>query len=201
MTSLTKDQVKKIYSGKIKNWEELGGPDEPIYAISREQGSGTRDTFLEDIFGSKKAETPGVRTYSSSNSEVNVAIVGSNVAIGYLGYSYSEGGNLRAVKLDNVEISPQTIKDKTYPLARTLYLVTFGNPKPGAQAYMDFIKRSEGQKIAKENGFIPIETSTIQQGIQQNLTVRKERKRLQRRSNCLNLRLDLSGLSSYPICP
>jgi phosphate transport system substrate-binding protein len=173
ITSLTKDQVKKIYSGEIKNWKELGGPDEPIYAISREQGSGTRDTFLEDIFGSKKVETLGVRTYSSSNSEVKVAIVGSNVAIGYLGYSYSEGGNLIAVKLDNIEISPQTIKDKNYPLARTLYLVTFGNPIPGAQAYMDFVKGPEGQKIAKENGFIPIETPAIQQVSLQNLTAEK----------------------------
>jgi phosphate transport system substrate-binding protein len=173
ITSLTKDQVKKIYSGEIKNWKELGGPDEPIYAISREQGSGTRDTFLEDIFGSKKVETLGVRTYSSSNSEVKVAIVGSNVAIGYLGYSYSEGGNLIAVKLDNIEIGPQTIKDKNYPLARTLYLVTFGNPIPGAQAYMDFVKGPEGQKIAKENGFIPIETPAIQQVSLQNLTAEK----------------------------
>jgi ABC-type phosphate transport system substrate-binding protein len=72
------------------------------------------------------------------------------------------GGNLRAVKIDNIEISPQTIKDKTYPLARTLYLVTFGNPKPGAQAYMDFVKGSEGQKIAEENGFIPVEAPAIQ---------------------------------------
>jgi phosphate transport system substrate-binding protein len=173
ITDLTKDQVKKIYSGEIKNWKDLGGPDEPIYVISREQGSGTRDTFLEDIFGSKKAETPGVNTYASSNSEVKTAIVGSSKAIGYLGYSYSEGGNLRAVKLDNIEINPQTIKAKTYPLARTLFLVTFGNPKPGAQAYIDFVKGSEGQKIAKENGFIPVESPTTQQAGQQNLTSEK----------------------------
>jgi phosphate transport system substrate-binding protein len=173
VTSLTRDQVKKIYSGEIKNWKEVGGPDEPIYAISREQGSGTRDTFLEDVFGSKKAETLGVRTYSSSSSEVKVAIVGSDNAIGYLGYSYSEGGNLRAVKLDSIEISPQTIKDKTYPLARTLYLVTFGNPKAGAQAYMDFVKGPEGQKIAKENGFIPHEAPAIKQAGLQDLMAEK----------------------------
>jgi len=170
ITSLTKDQVKQIYSGEIKNWKELGGPDEPIYAISREQGSGTRDTFLEDIFGSKKAETPGVSTYSSSNSEVKVAIVGSNNAIGYLGYSYSDGEKLRAVKLDDIEITPQTIRDKTYPLARTLYLDTFGDPKPGAQAYIDFVKGPEGQKIAEENGFIPNEVSSVQRANLHNVT-------------------------------
>jgi len=58
VTSITKDQVKKIYSGEITNWKDLGGPDEEILVVAREMGSGTRDTFNEDIMGDKKAETP-----------------------------------------------------------------------------------------------------------------------------------------------
>ena len=156
VTALTKDQIKNIYAGNITNWKELGGPDKQIYVISREQGSGTRDSFLADIFGNTKAETPGVQTYSSSNSEIKTAITGSDHAIGYLGYSYSESGNLKAVKVQGVEVNPQTIKDKTYPLARSLYLDTFGDPKPGAKAFIDFVKGAEGQKIASDNGFIPL---------------------------------------------
>jgi phosphate transport system substrate-binding protein len=156
VTSLTKDQIRKIYDGTITNWKELGGPDQEIYVISREQGSGTRDTFLEDIFGDKKVETPGVDTFSSSNSEIKTAITGSDYAIGYLGYSYSESGKLNSVKVEGVEINPQTIKDKTYPLARKLYLDTLGDPKPGAQAFIDYVKGTDGQRIATENGFIPL---------------------------------------------
>jgi phosphate transport system substrate-binding protein len=156
VTALSKDQVKKIYAGNITNWKELGGPDKEIYVISREQGSGTRDTFLEDIFKDKKAETPAVKTYSSSNSEIKTAITGSDHAIGYLGYSYSESGNLKAVKIEGIDVNPQTIKDKTYPLARKLYLDTLGDPKPGAKAFIDFVKGAEGQKIASENGFVPL---------------------------------------------
>ena len=156
VTALTKDQVKKIYAGNITNWKELGGPDKQIYAISREEGSGTRDSFLTDIFGNTKAETPAVSTYSSSNSEIKTAITGSDHAIGYLGYSYSESGDLKAVKIEGVEVNPQTIKNKTYPLARSLYLDTLGDPKPGAKAFIDFVKGAEGQKIASDNGFVPL---------------------------------------------
>jgi phosphate transport system substrate-binding protein len=168
--ALTKEQVKKIFAGEIKNWNELGGPDEVIYVISREQGSGTRDTFLEDIFGSKKAETAGVSTYSSSNSEIKTAITGSDKAIGYLGYSYAQGGNLEALKLDGVSLTPETAKDRTYPLARRLYLDTFGDPKPGAKAFIEFVKDSRGQKIADDNGFITLNAPAIQTAAQANLT-------------------------------
>jgi phosphate transport system substrate-binding protein len=154
--SITKAQVKDIYSGKIKNWKDLGGPDELIFAISREQGSGTRDTFLEDIFGSKNAETPGVNTYSSSNSDIKTAVTGSDKAIAYIGYSFAQSGDLGALELDGIKATPETVKDKTYGMARGLYLDTFGDAKPGAKAFIDFALGPEGQKIASENGFIPL---------------------------------------------
>jgi phosphate transport system substrate-binding protein len=175
--ALTKEQVKKIYSGEIKNWNDVNGPNVLIYVISREQGSGTRDTFLEDIFGSKKAETPGVNTYSSSNSEIKTAITGSNKAIGYLGYSYTEGGMLKAVKLDGVELTPETAKERTYPLARRLYLDTFDEPMPGAKAFIEFVKGPIGQKIAEDNGFITLNAPTAQNATVRNMTFAGTEKR------------------------
>ncbi len=156
ITGLTSDQVKKIYAGQIKNWKELGGPDSEIYAIAREQGSGTRDTFNEDIMGNKAAETPGVKTVTMGSAEAKTAITGSKSAIGYLGYSYASGGNMAPIKLDGVMPTIQSIKDGSYKLHRHLYLYTFGDPKPCAQKFIDFIISTEGQKIAEENGFIPL---------------------------------------------
>ncbi len=153
---LTSEQVKKIYVGEIKNWKELGGPDAEIYAIAREQGSGTRDTFNEDIIGDKKAETPGIATTAMGSSEVKTAIVGSDSAIGYLGFSYIEGGNIGVITLDGVLPSVQTIKDGLYKLHRHLYLYTFGEPTSCAKAFIDFVTSAEGQKVAEENGFIPL---------------------------------------------
>jgi phosphate transport system substrate-binding protein len=153
---LTTEQVRKIYAGEIKNWKELGGPDSEIYVIAREQGSGTRDTFNEDIMGDKKAETPGVSTITMGSAEAKTAISGSNSAIGYMGYSYIQGGNVAVIKLDGVLPSAQTIKDGSYKLHRHLYLYTFGEPNACAKKFIDFVTSAEGKKIAEENGFIPL---------------------------------------------
>jgi phosphate transport system substrate-binding protein len=152
---LTSDQVRKIYAAEIKNWKEVGGPDKAIFAIAREQGSGTRDTFDEDIMGSKSAETPGVSTVAAGNAEVKTAIIGSDKAIGYLGFNYVQRGNIRALSIDGVAPSVQTIKDGTYKLHRQLFLYTFGEPKPCAQKFIDFATGPEGKKVAEELGFIP----------------------------------------------
>ena len=153
---LTTEQVKKIYAGEIKNWNELGGPDAEIYVIGREQGSGTKDTFNEDIMGDKKAETPGVSTTAMGSSEIKTAIVGSDSAIGYLGFSYMEGRKIAAITLDGVLPSVQTIKDGSYKLHRHLYLYTFGEPTLCAQKFINFVTSSDGQKVAEENGFISL---------------------------------------------
>jgi phosphate transport system substrate-binding protein len=153
---LTSDQVKKIYAGETKNWKELGGPDKEIYAVAREQGSGTRDTFNEDIMGDKKAETPGVSTTAMGSAEVKTALAGSDSAIGYLGFSYIKGGDIGAITLDGILPSVSTIKDGSYKLHRHLYFYSFGEPTPCAQKFIDFVIGAEGQKVAEENGFIPL---------------------------------------------
>lgn len=156
VTSLTKDQVRKIYAGEITNWKELGGPDREMLVVAREQGSGTRDTFMEDIMGSKTAETPGVNTVAASNAEIRTALTGSDKAIGYLGFSYAEDGSVGVITLDGIKPTAQTIKDGSYELNRKLYLYTFGDVKPGAEAFIKYMMSAEGQKIAEENGFVPL---------------------------------------------
>jgi phosphate transport system substrate-binding protein len=156
VTMLTRDEVKQIYAGDITNWDELGGPDMEIFVIGRKPGSGTRDTFLEAIFGSKESETPGVIIESADSSEVKTAIQGSDNAIGYMGYSYVMRGDTRVISLDGIAPTVENIKNGTYPIARKLYFVTLGEPAVGAKAYIDYVLSQEGQQIAAENGFIPI---------------------------------------------
>ena len=156
VTSLTKDQIKKIYSGEISNWNVLGGPNEEIYVLAREQGSGTRDAFNEDIMGDRKAETPGVDTVEMSSAGIKTAITGSNKAIGYLGFGYVQQGNVGVIAVEGVKPTIETIKDGSYALSRKLYFYTFGEAKPAAQEYIDFVTGTEGRKIVEENGFIPL---------------------------------------------
>jgi phosphate transport system substrate-binding protein len=152
--SMTKDQVKKIYNGNITNWKELGGPDKEIIAIEREAGSGTRDTFNEDVMGDKKAET--VARTANGNFDVRQRVLENEAAIGYLGFSYTRGGDLGVITLDGVVPSAQSIKDGSYALHRKLYFYYCGAPTPGAKAFTDFVMSAQGQRIAEENGFVPL---------------------------------------------
>jgi phosphate transport system substrate-binding protein len=156
VTNLTKDQVKKIYTGEINNWKDLSGADELILVVAREQGSGTRDTFNEDIMGNKNAETPGVNTVVGSNAEAKTALTGGDNAIAYLGYSYATDGSVGVITLDGVTPTAETIKDGSYELARELYFYTFGDATAGAQAFIDFMTGEEGQSVAEEYGFVTL---------------------------------------------
>ncbi len=153
--SLTKEQLRQIYTGSITNWKDIGGPDEEIFVIGRRAGSGTRDTFHEVILGSKEAEAPGVIIETSDSSEAKTAIRGGDNAIGYVGFSYVLHGDTKVVSLDGVMPTIQNIKNGTYPLARKLYFYTLGDPSPGARAFINYVLSPDGQKIALENGFIP----------------------------------------------
>jgi phosphate transport system substrate-binding protein len=156
VTTLTHDQLKEIYAGDITNWADVGGPDAEIFVIGRKPGSGTRDTFQEAIMGSKEAESPGVIIESADSSEVKMAVMRSDTAIGYMGYSYVMRGDTKVLSLDGVYPSIENIKNGTYPIARKLYFVTLGQPSTGAQAFIDYVLSADGQQIATENGFIPV---------------------------------------------
>lgn len=151
---LNREQVKQIYSGEITNWNEVGGPDKDIYVVSREYGSGTRDDFNEAVMEDIEAETPGVDTVAYSGAEVKTAISGSDRAIGYVGFNYL-GGGVQGIAFDGIVPSYENIKLDIYELKRDLYFYTFGDPSPGARAFIDFVMGPEGQRIATEEGFIP----------------------------------------------
>jgi phosphate transport system substrate-binding protein len=156
VTDLTKDEVRRIYAGDITNWEELSGPNTEIFVIGRRAGSGTKDSFNEIIMGSREAETPAVSYDAGESSEVKFSTQRSDNAIGYMGYSFVMTGDTKVVSLDGVLPTIENIKNGTYPLARKLYFITLGEPSPGAKAFIDYILSPDGQKIAVENGFIPI---------------------------------------------
>lgn len=155
VTSLTKDELKQIYAGSITNWKELGGPNREMFVIGRKPGSGTRDTFVETIMGSREAETPGTNFDPADSSEVKMAILRSDNAIGYVGFSYIMRGDTKVLSLDGIQPTIENIKNGNYTLARKLYFITSGEPKSGAKAFIDYVLSPEGQKIAIENGFIP----------------------------------------------
>lgn len=156
ISELSQDDIRAIYDGQITNWNELGGPEEDIYVVAREVGSGTRDTFNDMVMGSEEAETLGVHTFHGSNAEVKTAISSSDKGIGYLGLNYAQSGNVGVIAYDGVKPSAETIREGRYPLARSLYMYTKGQPNENAQKFLDFVLSDEGQIVAQGVGFVPI---------------------------------------------
>ncbi len=162
---LTLEQISAIYSGIINNWSEVGGEDRPIVRLSRETNSGTHVYFLEEVL---RLGDPDNNTLFSPNtlllpsSEGITSEVRDNPnAIGYdgLGYVTPEVKVLEVAvsKGSNYYLpSAQTVNDKTYPIARDLYMYTAGQPSGLKKDYLDWIFSPQAQALVEELGFVPI---------------------------------------------
>lgn len=161
---LTLKQISDIYSGKIKNWSEIGGEDRPIVRLSRETNSGTHVYFLETVLRLGDADDKtlfSTDTLLLPSSEGIIAEVRQNPnAIGYDGLGYVPE-DLKMIAIAEREggayvlPSIQTVNDKTYPIARDLYIYTDGEPAGIVREYIDWIFGAEAQEIVAELGFVP----------------------------------------------
>ena len=148
---LTTEQLVAIYVGTIKNWMDVGGPDKQININEREEGSGTRDTFMEAI---DIEETVANQAWPS-NAEVKSAVSNSDNGIGYVGLGYVSSST-PSLRLNGIEPSEATIKASTYPISRSLHMYTDGTPKGAVKEFIDFVQGSTGQGIIADEGFIPL---------------------------------------------
>ena len=157
--NLTKEQVRDIYTGDIKNWKEIGGNDVAITVITREPKSGTRDAFAE-IIGLEKGGSNIIGTANVANDtgSVQTQVSGNPNAIGYMSFSDVKPDMVNTVKYEGVAISTSTLKDGTYKLKREFYLLTKTGAtlSPAAQAFKDFVMSEAGQQIVKDNKLLPI---------------------------------------------
>jgi phosphate transport system substrate-binding protein len=153
--SLSKDQVKKIYTGAVTNWKEVGGPDMPIIAISRETSSGTYEVFYE--LALDKTNLGAKIELSNSNPAIFTRVSTTQGAIGYVGLGFVSAG-VEAVTYEGVKPTNDTIARGIYKISRPLYLFTNGYPELGSPLmdFCNFFLSEEGHKIIKAKGFIPL---------------------------------------------
>lgn len=165
VNELTLQQIADIYSGKITNWREVGGEDRPIVKLSRETNSGTHVYFLETVLrlGDKENKTLfSTDTLLLPSSEGIIAEVRQNPnAIGYDGLGYVPD-DLKMIAIaketGGTYVLPAiaTVNDKTYPIARDLYMYTNGEPTGAVKEYLDWILSPEAQEIVAKLGFVPV---------------------------------------------
>jgi phosphate transport system substrate-binding protein len=162
---LTIDQLSGIFTGKITNWNEVGGKDQKILVLSRERNSGTHMYFLENVLrkGNEKGPeqfAPSVLMLPSSEAIINETST-SESAIGYdgLGYVSSKVKTIAVAKKSGetfVLPSKETATDRTYPIWRFLYMYTGFKPRGDIKAFIDFALSEKGQKIVEDMGFVSL---------------------------------------------
>ena len=150
-------QLSGIYTGKIKNWKEVGGPDADIKLYGRENSSGTYVFFQENVVKGDYASS--CQTLPGTAAVVN-AVKNDKYGIGYGGAAYSKGIKQCLVKKDDKSQayapSAETIKNGTYPISRYLYISVRNRPTGEIKNYIDWILGPEGQKLVVEEGYFPV---------------------------------------------
>lgn len=157
---LTYPQLRDIYLGRVQNWRQLGGPDRPIRAITRSRGSGTAQTFIEQVFEADEPYRERVEG-ALGNGTVHADVATDPAAIGFVGYAFVDG-RVRGVPLAPRAGAPpvaptwETITGGRYGLVRTLWLYTNGEPRGAVARFLAFCRGAEGQAIAQRWGYIPL---------------------------------------------
>jgi phosphate transport system substrate-binding protein len=152
--SLTLDQLRGIYSGRIRRWRALGGHDAPITVITREDGSGTRDAFEEFVMQGQQeiAASALVTAYSGGLRKM---VSQDPDAIGYVTFSQLNPA-VQPLAIDGVLPSERSIASGQYRLQRPFVFLTRGAPQGAARAFIDFVLSGAGQELARSAGLAPV---------------------------------------------
>ena len=160
---ITLDQLKDIYLGKITKWTEITGAgvqgtNNQIVIVGRDSASGTRTYFDETVLA--KATPVNTMLEKNSNGAVTQTVARTPGAIGYVSIGFVTN-DVKAVPIwynaqKIVAPSISTVKDKTYPVSRDLYVITNGQPSGLAGDFIKYILSPDGQKIVADEGYVTV---------------------------------------------
>ena len=152
--ALTTKQAADIFEGKITNWKDVGGSDQLIWLVNRDEASGTREAFSKIVLGGapfdpKSAVLPGT-------GQVRSVVADSATSVGYISLGFVDK-SVKAVSIDGIQPTEKTVADGTYPVSRVLHFFTKGKPSGLAKQYVDFVLSSAVQsKVVRDAGFLPV---------------------------------------------
>jgi phosphate transport system substrate-binding protein len=147
-------QLQNIYTGKITNWREVGGLDQPIMVLVREKSSGTRGAFDELVLAKQEPTAPALKAVVTAG-DMAAAVASDPAAIGYVGFGNLEP-TVKPVIIDKINPTKQTARDGSYKLVRPLLLLTGPLTQPIAQVFIDFVLSPTGQQLVEQDGWVPV---------------------------------------------
>jgi phosphate transport system substrate-binding protein len=159
--SLSKEQLTKIYTGVITNWNEVGGSDGKITVVNKAEGRSTLELFL--TYTGLKTTQIKAHIIIGDNEQGIKTVAGNPRAIGYVSigsaeFAESQGVKVKLLAAERVDATTANVANRTYPLARPLLLVTKKEASTLAQAFIEFAKSEKVHDIVKSQFFVPITT-------------------------------------------
>jgi phosphate transport system substrate-binding protein len=151
VSGLTAAEARDVFSGKTTGWKVLGGPTAQIRVISREEGSGTRRSFDKLVLGGQRL-APGA-LFQNSNGTVREAVASDPSAIGYVSIGLVNE-RVKALKYDGVQATNETVRQGTYPLARSIFFLTRAEVAPPVREFIDYVLSAEAQRLLEKEGLI-----------------------------------------------
>jgi phosphate transport system substrate-binding protein len=167
--NLTKQQLVDIFTGKVTNWNEVGGNDQKIQIVNRPSSSGTRATFEKFAVGQKTEDLPGSIQEDASGT-VKKLVSETAGAIGYLGLSYLDD-TVKAVKYEGVDATADNVANGTYTVWAYEHMYTKGEPNEAVKAFIDYMLSDEVQNAdVVELGYIPASKMQVSRDVDGNIT-------------------------------
>ena len=154
---LTSEEIKKIFSGEIKYWDELDSslPHNEIVVVIRDLGGGAHEVFQKSIMGDTEVRADAIQ--APSMGALVTKVIENKDTIGYASYGMvnQNKGKLVPFKVDGIEPTAENIVNGSYKIARPLLVVKKGELTPQEQVFMDYVFSEEGTAIIEKMGFVP----------------------------------------------
>jgi phosphate transport system substrate-binding protein len=151
--NLTREQIRGVFSGKVRNWSEIGGRSHPITLVSREEGSGTREAFHHLIMGKEEISLRAL--VQDSNGAIRQVIADDPNAIGYISLGLVND-RVIALQIDGVEPNVENIKNKRYQFVRPFLFIFKHEPQGSGKNFLNYTLSPEGQNILVHEGLVSV---------------------------------------------
>ena len=157
--NLSMDQVKRIFTGKITNWKEVGGKDEKITVVNRAKGSGTRATFEAAVL---KGDEAVKSQEQDSNGTVQKIVESTPGAVSYLAFSYIND-KIQPISIDNVKPTDENVESDKWKIWSYEHMYTNGKADSATTKFLDYMNSKDVQdSLVKDMGYISIHNMKVQ---------------------------------------
>ena len=153
ITDLSLPQIQQVFSGMIRNWNEVGGHLRPIVLVTREEGSGTREAFQKMVM--EKEEISLEALVQDSNGAIRQVVASDPNAIGFISLGLVNQ-TVKALKISGVEPNLKNIVHGRYRLVRPFLFVFNGKPEGEANSFLEFVLSPEAQALLQKEGLVTI---------------------------------------------